>query len=139
VNGFVDRPDQMANNNELNKAAKILLEQNAREAQEKYNSAVRTVGDQYPDYYETGPGQNGWAYFKPRAQGANPQPLTGPNGQSGPKANLSDLKKRFLGPQPLSNPQMTIPMDALQKYAAEKGITTQEALQRFQAKGLNVQ
>jgi hypothetical protein len=84
----------------------------AQEAQQAYNSLAESLGQMYGDHFEAGPGQGGWSYVKQRQQSPT---------------------------QSAAQPRMTVSMDAVRAYAAEKGITEQEALQRFRNKGINAQ
>jgi hypothetical protein len=64
-------------------------EKQASAALNNYNAAVDEFGTTFGEWFETGPGDNGWNYVQPRkgqTQGAAPRP-------SQPTRNLKDLEK----------------------------------------------
>jgi hypothetical protein len=68
------------------------LEQDARDAQEEFNNATINLADDYPDFFESGEGEGGWNYAKPK--GSTPTIKRGSGGdKAGGTAKLSDLKK----------------------------------------------
>lgn len=88
------------------------LEQAARDAQEMFNYQTQSLGQLYPDLFESGMGQGNWAYAKPKG-GSRPQ--------SSPTGGTTAVSSA-----------------AVEGYAKEKGISYDEALKRFQAKGIQV-
>lgn len=62
----------------------------AKSALAQFNEAVKQMGDNYGDYYETGSGSQGWGYYKPRKNRS--QSSSGSMGQAaGGRRNVNDL------------------------------------------------
>lgn len=93
---------------------KAALEEQARAALENYNRNLKDFGSVYGEHYETGKGDGGWGYAKPRTGG-------GQSGQAAPMPAQASVSRR-----------------AIEEYAKEKGVSVEEAAQRFAAKGIQV-
>jgi len=90
-----------------NKAA---LEEQARAALDTYNREVEDFGRAYGDFFETGAGEGGWNFIKPKVSAS-----------SGSQSTPTSVSRA-----------------AIDAFAKEKGISPEEAHQRFAAKGIQV-
>jgi hypothetical protein len=102
------------------------LRQQASAAQGKYNDAVRSLGELFPEHFEVGgfeeaPGKQGWAYYKSRRPQA--QPLSRPGGSQAP---LQSVRKGSVG------------QEFIQHVAERLKITPEEARRRIEADGYTI-
>lgn len=67
----------------------------ARSALAQFNEAVKQLGENYGDYYETGNGKQGWGYYKPRKRQQSAAPAGGGSmgAAAGGRRNVNDLLK----------------------------------------------
>jgi hypothetical protein len=76
-------------------AERQAAEKQAQAAQANYNAAVEQFGTTFGEWFETGPGRDGWHFVQPRqggqTQGAAPSRAQAQPAQS--TRNLKDLEK----------------------------------------------
>lgn len=68
----------------------------AQSALAQFNEAVKQLGENYGDYYETGSGKGGWGYYKPRKRSQSASPASGGGSMgaaAGGRRNVNDLLK----------------------------------------------